>query len=109
MFCNRDRNTVEIAGHCIIKTCIGPDRVQRVERLANTYRLLTDKKVPHTDSLLHKFDTTVVLHPRGISAPPGTEDELLAAVVCVLEMLEASSQWPLRVCEPVTEFRTGSS
>ncbi len=91
MFCYRDRNTVEIASLCIIKTCTGPDRIQRVERLKNTYRLLTDKKVPHTDSLLRQYGTTVVLHPRGISKPPGTEDELVAALVCVLEMLEASS------------------
>ena len=91
MFCYRDRNTVEIAGHCVIKTCTGPDKFQRVERLQNIYRLLTNKKVPHTDSLLHQYGTTVVLRPRGISKPPGTEDELVAALVCVLEMLEASS------------------
>ena len=91
MFCYRDRNTVEIAGHSVIKTCTGPDRIQRVERLENTYRLLIDKKVPHTDSLLHRYGTTLVLYPRGILKPPGTEDELVAALLCVLEMLEASS------------------
>lgn len=91
MFCNRDRNNVEVAGHCIIKTCTGPDKFARVQRLASIYKLLIEKEVPYTDSVVHTYDTTVVLGPRGISKPPQTEDELLDALVCVLKMLEAST------------------
>ena len=84
MFCYRDRNTVEIAGRRIIKTCTGQDSIQRFEKLK--YLLLIKKRVPHTDFILHQYGTTVVLHLRGISKPPATEDE--------------------EFCEPVIEFRT---
>lgn len=88
--CYRQHSTVEIAGHYIVKTSIGPDRVERTARLKNTYHLLAQKNVPHVDSILHEHGATLVLQPRGISKPPETEDELLAALVCVLEALEAS-------------------
>ena len=81
---------MEIAGHCVIKTYIGPNKIQRAAKLRNTYHLLAEKNVPHVDRVLHEYDTTLVLQPRGISKPPETEGELLAALVCVLEALEAS-------------------
>jgi len=90
----RDHCTVEIAGHCIIKEYTGPDKAVRVENLRKTYHLLQHKGVPHVDSLVHHFDTTVVLSPRGNPKPPETEPELLAALVCVLEALEVSRTDP---------------
>jgi hypothetical protein len=44
----------------------------------------------HVDSILLTYGTTLVLQPRGILKPPEKEDELLVALVCVLEALEAS-------------------
>jgi len=81
---------VEITGHYVVKTSTGPDKVERTTRLINTYHLLGEKHVPHVDSILHTHGTTLVLQPRGISKPPEKEDELLAALVCVVEALEAS-------------------
>ena len=79
-------------GRSIIKTYIGGDKIQRVEHLKNTYHLLMTKKVPHTDTLKHQFGGTVILSPRGIVARPQNQTELLAALTCVLEALEASNQ-----------------
>ena len=81
---------MEITGHCVVKISTGPDKVERTRRLLNTYHLLSEKVVPHVDYIVHSYDTTLVLQPRGISKPPEKEDELLAALVCVLEALEAS-------------------
>ena len=90
MFWYREHSTVEITGHYVVKTSTGPNKIQRFAKLRNTYHLLADKNVPHVDSVLYEYDTTLVLQPRGISKPPETEGELLAALVCVLEALAAS-------------------
>ncbi|KAF8523783.1 hypothetical protein BU17DRAFT_85664 [Hysterangium stoloniferum] len=83
----RDHCTVEIAGGRVIKVFTSPERVPH---LRNMYSLLGSKNIPHVDSLVHHFDMTVVLSPRGIAELPKTEKELLAALICVLEALEAS-------------------
>ncbi|KIL57061.1 hypothetical protein M378DRAFT_422151 [Amanita muscaria Koide BX008] len=83
-----DNGTVEIAGSSVIKAYNGPDRVERINHLRKVYYLLQDKRVPNVDRLVRHFDTTVILSPRGISAPPTNEQELLAALICILEALE---------------------
>ncbi|KAF8508186.1 hypothetical protein BU17DRAFT_56879 [Hysterangium stoloniferum] len=87
----RDNCTVEIAGGHVIKVFTSPERVTH---LRNIYSLLGSKNIPHVDSLVHHFDTTVVLSPRGIAEPPKTEKELLAALICVLEALEVLHKSP---------------
>jgi hypothetical protein len=84
----RDGCTVEITGRNIVKTYTSLDRSQRVANIRNTYHLLQIKEVPNTDALVHFFGTTIILSPRGISNLPRTEQELLEAVICVLEALE---------------------
>src|SRR5258708_2133906 len=93
---SRDNCTVEIAGRFIIKAYNSPDKVERVNHLRNVYHHLHDKGVPHVDRLVHHFSTTVILSPRGISAPPVNEQELLAALICILEALEVSRTANLR-------------
>lgn len=90
----REHSTVEIVCHYVIKASTGPDKMERAAKLRNTYHLLANKNVPHVDYVLHEYDTTLVLQPRGISKPPETEGDLLAALECVLEMLEVLYQEP---------------
>ncbi|KAF8630512.1 hypothetical protein AX17_005404 [Amanita inopinata Kibby_2008] len=80
---------VEIAGHYIVKTYTGPDKFEHVRHLQNVYQILWDKMVGNTDSLMNHYDATVVLPPRGIADPPKTEQELISAVICILEALVA--------------------
>lgn len=86
----RDNGTVEIAGRHIIKFYTGYDKFGRIQHLRSVYKLLENKQVPHVDALMHHYDTKFVLSPRGIAKPPISEEELLSAVICVLEALEAS-------------------
>ena len=81
---------MEIAGKGIIKTYNKHDRIKRIEHLRNIYHILQNKKVPNVDSLATSFETTAVLTPRGIIKPPQGERELLEALICVLEALQAS-------------------
>ena len=87
--CCRENCTVEIAGHHIIKVYTGLDKKERTRHIQAVYDTLNNKGVPHIDSLVHTFDTTVILSPRGIAKPPTSEKELLDAVIFVLEALEA--------------------
>ena len=81
--------TVEIAGHRIVKEFTTPDSRERLDRLCRVYNLLKEKEVPHTDWLVHhKEPATAVLAPRGITRLPQTEDELISALICVLECLQ---------------------
>jgi hypothetical protein len=86
----RENGTVEIAGHFVIKSYTGADRLVRARYLQHIYALLETRQVPHVDSLEHHFDTTVVLSPRGLAKTPTSEEELLSALTCVLEALEVS-------------------
>ena len=61
--------------------------LNRIFHLKNVYHLLQNENVPFVDRLLATFDTTAVLSPRGINRPPEDEQELLYAVICVLEAL----------------------
>ncbi|KAM6493366.1 hypothetical protein JOM56_011500 [Amanita muscaria] len=81
---------ITVAGSSVIKAYNSLDKVERVNHLRKVYYLLQDKRVPHVDRLVRHFDTTVILFPRGISAPPTNEQELLAALICILEALEVN-------------------
>ncbi|CAI2192821.1 8817_t:CDS:2, partial [Funneliformis geosporum] len=63
--------------------------VRRVEKLKNVYNILTKKKVPNVDLLLHANNGSdeVYLGLKGMSVRPNNQKELLEAVVCVLEAL----------------------
>jgi len=97
----RHNSKVEIVGHCIIKTYTGANRFQRVAHLQTIYKLLDGKKVPNVDSLKHLYsgrsvdplrpgDQKVVLSPRGIATTPASEEELVEALICVLNALVVS-------------------
>ncbi|CAI2188031.1 20336_t:CDS:2 [Funneliformis geosporum] len=62
---------------------------RRVEKLKNVYNILTKKKVPNVDLLLHANNGSdeVYLGLKGMSVRPNNQKELLEAVVCVLEAL----------------------
>ena len=81
---------MEIAGKRIIKTYDGRNRLKCIEHLQNVYHALQNKQVPNVDSLTTSSDATAVLSPRGIAKPPRGERELLGALICVLEALQAS-------------------
>jgi len=68
--------------------------LMRVARLGKIYDLLERKEVPNVDSLTHKYETTVLLSPRGIAQPPKSEEELLAAIICVLGALKVLHEEP---------------
>jgi hypothetical protein len=72
-----------------VKEFTTPDSRERLDRLCRVYNLLKKKEVPHTDWLVHhKEPATAVLAPRGIARLPQTEDELISALICVLECLQ---------------------
>ena len=82
--------TIELAGRHVIKAYQYPGAQERVAKLVNTYELLRTKGVPNTDRLECSSEKKMILSPRGIDYIPKTEQELLDAVVCVLEALEVS-------------------
>jgi len=59
-----------------------------VSHLRHIYALLREMRVPHVDSLVLWYETTLHLSPRGVPDKPKTERELLEALICVLEALE---------------------
>jgi hypothetical protein len=82
---------VEIAGKGIIKTYNQDDRFIRIDHLRKVYQTLQNKNVPNVDSLTAAVDqTTAILFPRGNTDPPHSERELVEALICVLEALQAS-------------------
>ncbi|KAJ7220758.1 hypothetical protein GGX14DRAFT_431977 [Mycena pura] len=99
-FTEIERSTcvVEILGPVVLKTFTGSldIRQTRMDHLDKIYIILGQKSVPHTDKLLHFIpdEHKVILHPRGDARGPKTEDELLDAVICVLEMLEVLHKPP---------------
>ncbi|KAI9566666.1 hypothetical protein HD554DRAFT_2174326 [Boletus coccyginus] len=90
----RDNGTVEIAGHHIIKSYTCPDKLVRVLRLQSIYGMLKKRRVPNVDSLKHRFDSSLILSPRGLAKTPTSEEELLGAIICVLEALEVLHEKP---------------
>ncbi|KAN0080641.1 hypothetical protein V8E54_003845 [Elaphomyces granulatus] len=90
----RDNSTVEIAGRCIVKVYTSKDKYERLAYLQKVYNLLEDKAVPNVDTLVHISDTTIVLSPRGVAQLPRTEEELISAVICVLQALNVLHKEP---------------
>ncbi|KAG8805306.1 hypothetical protein FRC17_005574, partial [Serendipita sp. 399] len=62
----------------------------RIRHLQKVYELLTDKAVPHVDRLdqVQVNESWVQLAPKGVPRGPKTKEEVLAAVLCVLEAME---------------------
>ncbi|CAG8682540.1 20694_t:CDS:2 [Rhizophagus irregularis] len=65
----------------------------RVEKLRNIYKKLEVKGVPNVDKLFasycdEKHGAVVYLEPKGIRVNPSNQEELLNAIICILETLE---------------------
>ncbi|PKK69323.1 hypothetical protein RhiirC2_781156 [Rhizophagus irregularis] len=65
----------------------------RVEKLRNIYKKLEVKGVPNVDKLFasycdEKHGAVVYLEPKGIRVNPSNQEELLNAIICILEALE---------------------
>ncbi|CAI2184820.1 15235_t:CDS:2 [Funneliformis geosporum] len=86
----REDQTVEVCATNIKKTFTNPEKSDaRVEKLKNVYDILTKKKVPNVDRLIHADNESgvVYLGPKGMSVKPKNQKELIEAVFCVLETL----------------------
>ncbi|KAJ7228257.1 hypothetical protein GGX14DRAFT_692378 [Mycena pura] len=92
----RDTCDIEIVGPLVIKTFKGEMRETEMNHLEKMYVVLEQRKVPHTDKPRHfaKDEYKVLLGPRGDSREPKTEDELLDAIICLLEMLQVLHKPP---------------
>ncbi|KAJ7201602.1 hypothetical protein GGX14DRAFT_464373, partial [Mycena pura] len=90
-----DPELTEIESYTCIIEILGPVQT-RMKHLQKMYAYLEEKKVPHTDAMLHFIpeNDKVILQPRGDARGPKTVDELLDAVICVLEMLEVLHKPP---------------
>ena len=79
-------------GKGIIKTYTQDDKFKRIDHLRNVYHTLQNKNVPNVDWLMTASvgDATAVLLSRGNADPPHSEQELLEALICVPEALQAS-------------------
>lgn len=73
----------------IKKTFTGVEAEQQVAHLVKIYERLNYKKVPHTDDLkwMCADRKYVYLGPKGIAELPGSKEELIDAVLCVLKAL----------------------
>jgi len=87
---SRENCNVGISGKHVVKRYTCRDGVVRVIGLQAHYHLLRAKRVPNVDQLLHAFDNTVVLTPRGIACEPKSEIELRQCLSCILETLVVS-------------------
>jgi hypothetical protein len=91
--------TVELAGRHIIKAYDCPESTERVEKLVDTYKLLQTKAVPNTDHLEDASENRIMLLPRGVDNMPKSEQELVDAIVCILEALVVSLKVHAFCCE----------
>jgi hypothetical protein len=83
---------IEVGSFRVRKTYRGENGVARVTHLKTIYELLKRKLVPNVDSLcLHKSKDSscgiVYLQPRGSNAPPKFVQDVVDAIMCVLEAL----------------------
>jgi hypothetical protein len=83
---------IELGSSAVRKTYPGQSGRARITHLKTIYELLAHKSVPNVDSLyLHKLnDPTrgiVYLQPRGLNAYPKFAQDVVDAIVCVLEAL----------------------
>jgi hypothetical protein len=77
---------------CIKKTYVGADRHSHISHLRTVYQLLRQKDVPNVDSALNLYDDTshgavAYLQPKGVNRQPISLQEVVDAVVCILEAL----------------------
>ena len=84
--------TIEIRSSCIKKTYAGTGRKARISHLRTVYQLLRQKNVPHVDSVLNIFDdkshgAVAYLQPKGVNRRPTLAQEVLEAMLCLLEAL----------------------
>ena len=83
---------IEIGSSTVRKTYPGESGHVRVTHLKTIYELLVRKSVPNVDSLYSpELDDPsygiVYLQPRGLNAPPKSMQDVLDAIMCVLEAL----------------------
>jgi hypothetical protein len=84
---------IKVGSSAVEKKYTRGDRSDRVLHLRNIYQLLQDKCVLNVDSLLqyyindHVHGSVVYLQPKGIDDTPRSGQEVLEAVLCVLEAL----------------------
>ena len=93
----------------VAKTYHGNHASDRVNFLQNIYKLLRDKQVPHVDRLTHVIGTTIYLEPKGIFISPSSEEELLNALVCILQALQVGYHILRKLTLTLLSHVTGSS
>jgi hypothetical protein len=90
LFHRRNDKSLEIGTKSIRKIYLGDHATEHVRHLENIYNMLQEKRVPNVDRLTHSFDTTVYLEPKGVGVQPSNENEILEAIICVLQALTVS-------------------
>ena len=85
---------IEAGSSMVRKTYPGDSGHARVTHLKTIYEILAHKLVPNVDSLyLPKLDDPscgiVYLQPRGLNTLPKSAQDVVAAIVCLLEALVA--------------------
>ena len=95
IFFSRDNKTIELSGKCVRKEYFGHNRHLNIQKLKSVYKLLREKQVPNTDSLVTSHSdeghgAVVYLGPRGICCQQDSPSDILDAVICILEALEVS-------------------
>jgi hypothetical protein len=83
---------IEIRGTGVKKTYLYENIQARVLKLVNFYERMEKKRVPNIDHLdcYNKESGSVHLSPKGSQAVPKNQQELLEAIICVLEALVVS-------------------
>jgi hypothetical protein len=83
---------IEIRGAGVKKTYLFDNIQERVLKLVNLYEILKKKGVPNTDRLVcyNNESGSVYLTPKGLQAVPKNQQELLEAIICILEALVVS-------------------
>ena len=102
---------IEVGSSAVRKTYPGKDGHTRVTHLKTVYELLAHKSVPNVDSLyLCKLDDPtrgiVYLQPRGLNALPRVAQDVVDAIVCVLEALVVNIRFIHAEVTPLT-FQEG--
>lgn len=86
----RPDKSIKRVGEEIHKIYSGLLARERISALLDIYALLKEKDVPNVDTLIRVRGTTAQLGPVGEDCLPESEEELLKALICILEALEVS-------------------
>lgn len=80
---------MEIGIKTVKKIYHGERGEEKVRYIENVYRQIKEKGVPHVDTLTHVAGSTIYLELKGIGVKPSNEKELLEAIICLLQALQA--------------------